>query len=53
MSPLGFLFLLVAFDIPPSINSRRVQTVDESQWREEIPARSPVMAGSFHRCTAL
>jgi O-antigen ligase len=53
MSPLGFLFLLVALDIPPSVNNRRVQTVDESQWREEIPARSPVMAGSFHRCTAL
>jgi len=54
MSPLGFLFLLVAFEIPPSINSRLVQTADESQWRrEEIPARSPVMAGSFHRCTAL
>ena len=48
MSPLGFLFLLVAFDIPPSINSRRVQTVDESQWREEIPTRCPAMAGSFH-----
>jgi exopolysaccharide production protein ExoQ len=54
MSPLWFLFLLVAFDIPPSINSCRVQTADESQWRrEEIPARSPVMAGSFHRRAAL
>jgi hypothetical protein len=53
MSPLGFLFLLVAFDIPPSINSRRVQTVDESQWREEIPTRFPAMAGSFYRRSAV
>jgi hypothetical protein len=52
MSPLGFLFLLVAFEIPPSINSRLVQTAVESRWREEIPIRSPVMAGSFHRCAA-
>jgi exopolysaccharide production protein ExoQ len=54
MSPLGFLFLLVAFEIPPNTNSRLVQPADESQWRrEEIAARSPVMAGSFHRWSAL
>jgi Lipid A core - O-antigen ligase and related enzymes len=54
MSPLGFLFLLVAFEIPPSINSHPVQAADESQWRlEEISARSPVMAGSFHSRVSL
>ena len=54
MSPLGFLFLLVAFEIPPSVNSPLVQIADEPPWRhEEIRARSPVMAGSFHRRAAL
>ena len=47
MSPLGFLFLLVALDIPPSVNNRRVQPAYKSQWRYEIPTRSPVMARSF------